>query len=40
MAAPERLNVSPDNFHPSLWGMQFYADVVADALVREHLFAR
>jgi lysophospholipase L1-like esterase len=40
IAAPERLNVSADDFHPSLWGMQFYADGVADALVQKNLVGR
>lgn len=30
---PERMNFSKDNFHPSRWGMDFYANVVADMLV-------
>lgn len=37
---PERLNVSTDNFHPSLWGMEFYANAVAEALAREELVER
>jgi len=35
--APERLNASAEDFHPSLWGMEFYANAVADALVKERL---
>ncbi|MFZ5867686.1 MAG: hypothetical protein ACOYXY_17510 [Thermodesulfobacteriota bacterium] len=30
---PERMNVNPDNYHPSRWGMQFYATAVADLLI-------
>ncbi|MBM4329284.1 MAG: SGNH/GDSL hydrolase family protein [Deltaproteobacteria bacterium] len=30
---PERMNVNPDNYHPSLWGMQFYATAVAELLI-------
>jgi hypothetical protein len=30
----ERMNMSPEDFHPSLWGMAFYAHAVAEALVR------
>jgi hypothetical protein len=37
LPAPERMNVSPDDSHPSLWGMEFYASVVADALVQRRL---
>lgn len=32
MDRPERMNASETNYHPSLWGMQFYARVVADML--------
>ncbi len=35
--APERMNVSRGDLHPSLWGMEFYANVVADALVKRRL---
>lgn len=31
---PERMNVSPDNYHPSPWGIALYADAVAEALIR------
>lgn len=34
---PERIYVSPDDFHPSLWGMEFYANAVAEALFRERI---
>jgi len=37
MPQPELMNVAPDNFHPSLWGMEFYAKAVAEALVRNGL---
>jgi hypothetical protein len=37
MPPPERMNAAPDNFHPSLWGMEFYAKAVAEALVRNGL---
>jgi hypothetical protein len=40
MPEPERMNVRGDDFHPSLWGMDFYANVVAEALVRNHLVRR
>jgi lysophospholipase L1-like esterase len=32
---PERLIQSPDNFHPSLPGLELYADAMAEMLVRE-----
>lgn len=32
----ERMNATPD-YHPSLWGMEFYARAVAEALVRNGL---
>jgi len=38
--APERLNASAEDFHPSLWWMEFYANAVADALVKERLARR
>jgi hypothetical protein len=31
------MNAAPDNFHPSLWGMELYANAVAEALVRNEL---
>jgi hypothetical protein len=31
---PERMNISPDNYHPSPWGIGLYADAVAEALIR------
>jgi hypothetical protein len=31
---PERMNASEDNYHPSLWGMAFYGEVVAEMLIR------
>lgn len=33
---PERMNHSPDNHHPSLWGMEFYANAVAEMLIRNN----
>jgi lysophospholipase L1-like esterase len=35
--APERMNVSWDDLHPSRWGMEFYANAVADVLVQRRL---
>lgn len=35
VSQPERMNVSADNYHPSLWGMQFYASAIANMLLRE-----
>lgn len=32
---PERLIQAPDNYHPSLEGLRFYADAVAEMLVRD-----
>jgi hypothetical protein len=34
---PERIYVSPNDYHPSLWGMEFYANAVAEALFRERI---
>lgn len=34
---PERIYVSPDDYHPSRWGMEFYANAVAEALFRERI---
>lgn len=34
---PERMNSSAADFHPSLWGMELYADAVADALFKERI---
>lgn len=31
---PERLNAADNDFHPSPWAMEFYADVVAEMLIR------
>ncbi|HKQ26536.1 MAG TPA: SGNH/GDSL hydrolase family protein [Burkholderiales bacterium] len=31
---PERMKVTPDNEHPSLWGMNLYAAAIAEALMR------
>lgn len=31
---PERMNVTPDNYHPSLWGMEFYA-LAVDRMITE-----
>ena len=33
----ERMNTAPDDFHPSLWGMELYANAVAEALARNGL---
>lgn len=33
--APERMNASPENYHPSLWGMEFYANAVSRMLIEE-----
>lgn len=30
---PERMNASVNNFHPSLWGMEFYAQAVSRMLI-------
>jgi len=32
---PQRIYLNPDDYHPSLWGMKFYANAVAEALIRE-----
>jgi hypothetical protein len=40
VASPERMNHSADNFHPSVWGMEFYAQAVADMLLRGPLAGR
>jgi GDSL-like lipase/acylhydrolase family protein len=32
---PERIYVSAEDYHPSLWGMKFYANAVAETLFRE-----
>ena len=37
---PERMNVNPDNYHHSRWGMQFYATAVADLLISKGYVAR
>jgi lysophospholipase L1-like esterase len=31
---PERMNHSPDNLHPSTWGMQMYADAVGKIVLK------
>jgi hypothetical protein len=31
---PERMNVAPENYHPSRWGMEFYARTVTELLLR------
>jgi hypothetical protein len=31
---PERMNHSPENLHPSTWGMQMYADAVAKVVLK------
>ena len=33
----ERMNISKNNFHPSLFGMQLYGAGVAEAVIRERL---
>jgi lysophospholipase L1-like esterase len=33
---PERMNVTPDNYHPSHWGMEFYARAITEILVRNN----
>jgi hypothetical protein len=33
----ERMNTAPDDFHASLWGMELYANAVAEALARNGL---
>jgi len=32
---PERMKAAPDNEHPSLWGMNLYAEAVAEALMED-----
>jgi hypothetical protein len=32
---PERMNAAPDNYHPSLWGMEFYAKTATRMLKSE-----
>jgi hypothetical protein len=34
---PERMNVTPENFHPSVWGMHFYADATVRLLEQRNL---
>ena len=34
---PERMNVTPTNFHPSLWGMEFYGNAVAEMIIQNGL---
>jgi hypothetical protein len=31
---PERMNVTPDNYHPSRWAMEFYAHAITELLLR------
>jgi lysophospholipase L1-like esterase len=31
---PERMNHSPENMHPSTWGMQMYADAVSEIVLK------
>jgi lysophospholipase L1-like esterase len=31
---PERMNHSPDNMHPSPWGMQMYANAVSEIVLK------
>jgi hypothetical protein len=33
----ERIKASPEDFHPSVWGMEFYAKAVAEGLLRQGL---
>jgi len=37
---PQRLNVNPDDHHPSLRGMRFCAEAVAEALLRSTVVAK
>ena len=37
---PERMNSAPDNFHPSLWGMELYADALIEGLQKRGFFDR
>lgn len=37
---PERINASPDDYHPSLWGRRFYAEAVAEALFKEGILTQ
>ena len=34
---PERMNVTETNYHPSLWGMEFYGEAVAEMIIRNGL---
>lgn len=34
---PERMNMTEENFHPSLWGMEFYGEAVAEMVIRHGL---
>jgi len=31
---PERMNHSPENMHPSTWGMQMYANAVSEIVLK------
>jgi hypothetical protein len=35
--SPERMNASPNNYHPSRWGMDFYTDALLHALLEERV---
>ena len=37
LAEPERINVAPTNFHPSVFGMEFYGDTVANMIIEQNL---
>ena len=37
---PERMKAAPDDEHPSLWGMNLYADAVSEAIIREGALAK
>ena len=32
---PARMNSAPDNFHPSIWGMEFYSDALIEGLSKQ-----
>lgn len=34
-----RMNASPSDFHPSIWGMKFYANAVANMILQNNLLA-
>ena len=37
---PEKLNSSPTNFHPSLWGMHLYSSALISGLEKINLLPR